>query len=71
MISIHLKDLDASKQSAKDVMVGEGVIDFEGVVQELQRQRFDGEVYAECEHKMEDNLEDVTHAVKYFGNLTP
>ena len=71
LISIHLKDLDASKQSAKDVMVGEGVIDFEGVVQELQRQRFDGEVYAECEHKMEDNLGDVTHAVKYFGNLTP
>ncbi|MDO6439232.1 sugar phosphate isomerase/epimerase [Cyclobacterium sp. 1_MG-2023] len=70
LISLHLKDLDASKQSAKDVKVGEGVIDFEAVVHELKRQKFDGEVYAECEHKMEDNLEDVIHAVKYFGNLT-
>ena len=71
LISIHLKDLDASTQSAKDVKVGEGVIDFEAVVNELKRQEFDGEVYVECEHKMEDNLEDVIHAVKYFGNLTP
>ncbi|WP_339905566.1 sugar phosphate isomerase/epimerase [uncultured Cyclobacterium sp.] len=71
LISIHLKDLDASTQSAKDVKVGEGVIDFEAVVHELKRQQFDGEVYVECEHKMEDNLEDVLHAVKYFGNLTP
>jgi len=71
LISIHLKDLDAYGQSAKDMMVGEGVIDFEGVVKELKRQQFDGEVYVECEHKMEDNLEDVIHAVKYFGSLTP
>ncbi|EPR65538.1 sugar phosphate isomerase/epimerase family protein [Cyclobacterium qasimii] len=71
LISLHLKDLDAAKQSANDVMVGEGIIDFEGVVKELKRQQFDGEIYAECEHKMEDNLEDVNHAVKYFGNLTP
>lgn len=71
LISIHLKDLDKPGQSAKDVMVGEGVIDFESVVQELERQQFDGEVYVECEHKMEDNLEDVSHAVRYFSNLTP
>jgi sugar phosphate isomerase/epimerase len=71
LISLHLKDLDGNKQTAKDVMVGEGVIDFEAVVHELDRQGFDGEVYVECEHKMEDNLADVTHAVSYFGNLSP
>ena len=71
LLSIHLKDLDGDVQKAGDVMVGTGIIDFDKVVKELKRQNFSGEVYVECEHKMEDNLEDVTHAVKYFGSLTP
>ncbi|WP_162342767.1 sugar phosphate isomerase/epimerase family protein [Cyclobacterium salsum] len=71
LMSIHLKDLDAYGQSAKDRMVGEGIIDFEAVVAELDRQAFDGEVYVECEHNMEDNLKDVQHAVAYFESLSP
>ncbi|MFO7824483.1 MAG: sugar phosphate isomerase/epimerase [Cyclobacterium sp.] len=71
LMSIHLKDLDAYGQSAKDRMVGEGIIDFEAVVAELDRQEFDGEVYVECEHNMEDNLKDVRHAVSYFDKLSP
>ncbi|WP_439482791.1 sugar phosphate isomerase/epimerase family protein [Cyclobacterium plantarum] len=71
LMSLHLKDLDAYGQSAKDRMVGEGTIDFEAVVAELGRQGFDGEVYVECEHNMEDNLKDVRHAVTYFDSLSP
>ncbi|SHM99454.1 Sugar phosphate isomerase/epimerase [Cyclobacterium lianum] len=71
LMSIHLKDLDAYGQSAKDRMVGEGIIDFEAVVAELRRQGFEGEVYVECEHNMEDNLKDVKHAVTYFDSLSP
>ncbi|NHE57830.1 sugar phosphate isomerase/epimerase family protein [Cyclobacterium plantarum] len=71
LMSLHLKDLDAYGQSAKDRMVGEGIVDFEAVVAELGRQGFDGEVYVECEHNMEDNLKDVRHAVTFFDSLSP
>ncbi|MEX0882067.1 MAG: sugar phosphate isomerase/epimerase [Cyclobacteriaceae bacterium] len=70
LLSIHLKDLDGNHQKAKDVMVGTGIIDFEKVVKELKRQNFNGEVYVECEHKMEDNLADVQEAVRYFEKLS-
>lgn len=70
LLSIHLKDLDGNHQKAKDVMVGTGIIEFDKVIKELKRQNFNGEVYVECEHKMEDNLADVQEAVKYFEKLS-
>jgi sugar phosphate isomerase/epimerase len=70
LLGIHLKDIDQMGEKAKDVMVGTGAIDFATVVRELKRQDFDGIVHVECEHKMEDNLEDVVQALKYLEELT-
>lgn len=69
LLEIHLKDIDDPSPDANDVLVGTGVVDFEAVVLELRRQKFDGLVYVECEHQMEDNLADVTDAIIYFQKL--
>lgn len=70
LISIHAKDLDGSGNEAKDVKVGDGVIDYKAVLHELKRQNFTGPVYIECEHNMENNLDDVKFAVQYLNRLT-
>lgn len=70
VLGVHLKDLDESNNiNANDVTVGKGVIDFPAVVSELKRQQFKGNVYVECEHKWENNLPDVTEAMRYFDGL--
>ncbi len=70
VLGVHLKDLDESDNiNANDVMVGKGVIDFPAVVSELKRQQFQGNVYVECEHNWENNLPDVTEAMRYFDGL--
>jgi sugar phosphate isomerase/epimerase len=69
LLGLHLKDIDAFAHDANDVLVGTGVIDFPGVVRELERQDFSGMVYVECEHKMDNNLADVVQAVTYFREL--
>ncbi len=67
LLSIHAKDLDESGNlDATDVKVGTGVIDYEAVLEELKRQKFDGYIYVECEHDFENNLADVKSAVEYF-----
>lgn len=70
ILGVHLKDIHESNNTeAIDVIVGTGVIDFPSVVDELKRQRFNGIVHVECEHKMENNLPDVIEAIRYFEEL--
>lgn len=67
LISIHVKDLDsAGNLDANDVRVGDGVIDYQQIIRELQRQGFAGYIFVECEHAWEDNLAPVSHAVKFL-----
>ena len=67
LISIHAKDLDEfGNIEANDVKLGTGVIDYESVIAELNRQGFDGLIYVECEHDWENNFEDVRYAVEYL-----
>ena len=69
ILGIHLKDIDQFHHKANDVLVGTGVINFPDVVRELKSQKFDGMVYVECEHKMDNNLPDVREAIRYFEHL--
>lgn len=70
LIGIHAKDLDESGNvDAQDVKVGSGVIDYSAVMKELNRQKFTGPIYIECEHDWEDNLGDVKFAVDYLRNM--
>jgi sugar phosphate isomerase/epimerase len=71
VIGVHIKDLDESNNiNANDVTVGKGVIDFPAIITELKRQQFKGNAYVECEHDWENNLPDVTEAMKYFDSLS-
>jgi len=71
IIGVHLKDISASNNlKGEDVIVGKGVIDFPGVVNELKAQNFKGMVYVECEHKMDNNLPDVIESIQYFNKVS-
>ncbi|MFA6946920.1 MAG: sugar phosphate isomerase/epimerase family protein [Pedobacter sp.] len=70
ILGIHLKDIDRFNDTkANDVNAGTGVINFPGVVRELKRQNFNGMIYVECEHNMDNNLADVVQTIRYFENL--
>lgn len=70
ILGVHLKDIhESNNPEAIDVIVGKGVINFPTVVDELKRQRFNGVVHVECEHKMENNLADVIEAIRYSEGL--
>jgi len=71
ILGVHLKDISESNNvEAEDVLVGTGNIDFKAVVGELSRQHFKGGVHVECEHKMDNNLDDVKEALRYFNALS-
>ena len=70
ILGVHLKDIDKFNDAkANDVNVGTGVINFPGVVRELKRQNFNGMIYVECEHNMDNNLADVVQSIRYFEIL--
>lgn len=70
ILGIHLKDIDEfNNTKANDVNAGTGVINFPGVVRELKNQNFNGLVYVECEHNMDNNLADVVQTIRYFETL--
>lgn len=67
LISIHAKDLDSfGNLEAADVKVGSGVIDYKAVFAELQRQKFNGFIFVECEHDWDNNFNDVKAAVDFL-----
>lgn len=71
IISVHVKDLDSSGNlDAKDVNIGEGVIPYPKVMEELKRQGFTGYIFIECEHDWDNNLKDVKESVNYITQLT-
>lgn len=70
IVSVHAKDLDTfGNLEARDVRIGSGVIDYEAVIEELERQEFSGPVYIEAEHDWDDNLESVRFGVEYLRGL--
>jgi sugar phosphate isomerase/epimerase len=69
ILGVHLKDVSKAEIEGEDVIVGKGVIDFAGVVNELKSQNFKGMVYVECEHKMDNNVPDIIESIQYFNKV--
>jgi sugar phosphate isomerase/epimerase len=64
---IHAKDIDEfGNIQANDVEIGRGVIDYNAVYKELQRQHFNGIMYFECEYNFYFNLIDIINVRKYL-----
>lgn len=70
ILGVHLKDIhESNNPDANDVIIGQGVINFPAIIDELKRQQFKGVIHVECEHKMENNLAEVIAGKKYFEGL--
>ncbi len=69
LMSLHFKDLSEKSRDAHDVHWGTGVCDVEGVIAELKRQGFKGNISAEYEHNWENNVGDVAESAKNFREI--
>ncbi|WP_353196774.1 sugar phosphate isomerase/epimerase [Parapedobacter defluvii] len=66
LVSLHFKDLSEKSREGHDVHWGTGVCNVEGVIAELKRQGFKGNISAEYEHNWENNVGDVAESAKNF-----
>lgn len=65
VISSHLKDLNKVAPEAHDVPYGTGVSDIPGILDELNKQGFDGNISVEYEHMMDKSMPMVAQCVGY------
>jgi sugar phosphate isomerase/epimerase len=63
VISVHLKDLD--KPDGHGVPWGTGISDVKAILDELKRQRFDGNISVEYEHNVERSLPEITRCIDF------
>ena len=73
VLHVHMKDLEAIEgkdkgEENRDVHWGTGVVNIDGVIKELKRQKFRGMISAEYERNWENNTPDVIASVNYFRN---
>ena len=67
VIGVHLKDIQTFNEvRAADVPVGKGVINYQGVFDELARQRFSGMMSIEQESNWYHSLPDIKNTVAFY-----
>ena len=65
IISVHLHDMNEFAADAHDVPAGTGVSNVAGILRELKRQHFDGNISIEYEYNWEDNVVDAAQAIGF------
>jgi sugar phosphate isomerase/epimerase len=65
IISVHLHDMNEFAPDAHDIPAGTGVCDVAGILHELKRQHFDGNISIEYEYKWTDNVADAAQAIGF------
>jgi sugar phosphate isomerase/epimerase len=70
VISVHLKDIvESGNPDAPDLPLGLGVTNVKGILRELRRQKFDGNISIEYERDWENTVPDIAQCVGYVrGN---
>lgn len=71
IMSSHLKDLNEFGPNAHDVPYGQGVSDVKGILDELRRQHFEGNISIEYEYHMDHPLPEIKKCVEFvkaYGN---
>jgi sugar phosphate isomerase/epimerase len=72
IISSHLKDLHEFSRGGHDVPFGMGVSDIPGILDELKRQGFDGNISIEYEFNWDHSVPDIAQCVGFIrGYTTP
>lgn len=65
---LHLKDVaEIGNTEAPDVLLGEGVCNIPGVLQELKKQNFKGVISIEYEEKPDSNTKDVKQHIFFYN----
>jgi sugar phosphate isomerase/epimerase len=68
--SVHLKDVkEAGNPDAGDLPLGMGVTNVKGVLRELRRQKFDGNISIEYERDWAHTVEDIAQCVGFVRGL--
>jgi len=72
ILAVHLKDIAAmNNPQLVDVRVGQGIVQFPEIFDELKRQKFDGIIYIERDSvENPSNVASVIEEVKYFNEKT-
>ncbi len=65
LVSAHLKDVNSKSSDAHDVPFGTGVCNFPGILAELKRQNFAGNLSIEHEYNWANNVVDVAQCVGF------
>lgn len=65
IISLHLKDANEQSLNAHDVPWGTGTSDIRGILDELKRQHFDGNISVEYEYNWKDNVIDAAQCIGF------
>ncbi len=66
IVSAHLKERTAIGKSTEDVPFGAGISNFKGILDELKRQGFAGNLSIEYETKWDNSVPDVAQCIGYF-----
>jgi len=66
VISSHLKDRSEIGKQLPDTVYGRGVSDISGILDELKRQGFDGNISIEYENNWEHSVPDVAQCVGFI-----
>jgi len=66
---MHLKDVDARVKSGRTVVIGEGVIDFDAVFDELVNMRFERHVALEYEAEKDNPLPSMAKSLRNLRSI--
>jgi sugar phosphate isomerase/epimerase len=67
IISSHLKDVNEFSRRGHDVPAGTGVSDIPGILEELRRQSFSGNISIEYEHNMLNSMPEVAQSIGFVA----
>lgn len=65
VLNVHMKDLDVFAPDGHDVPFGTGVSDIRAVLDQLRRQKFDGNISVEYEYNWDNNVPDVAQSIGF------
>jgi len=66
IVSVHMKDRTAIGKQTEDVPFGAGISNLKGVLDELKRQGFAGNIAIEYETKWDNSVPDVAQCIGFF-----
>ena len=71
IIALHFKDIapQGEEQNLEDVVWGEGILNVEGMMEELKRQNLKGYFTIEYEADWENNLPQIKRSINYFNQV--